>query len=189
MSEVVRDPYGAFECPRCGRPVIYKGRGRRPVWCSARSRVEASIERRGNRVVGIEPRVVTIASPKQSSLSGSRTSASESGRRSPKTPSPRWWLTIRCCWRGSSNAPRRALRAVRKPSAVRSPGGSPKPLATSLRTRPDSPLRTSSPRSIAAGSAAPSIGQRCSTSWLRNSPTAVLQSRPAHDRRALAPRR
>ena len=65
MSEVVRDPNGVFECPRCGRPVLYKGRGRRPVWCSARCRVEASIERRGNRMVGIEPRVVAIVSPKQ----------------------------------------------------------------------------------------------------------------------------
>jgi len=65
MSEVVRDPNQAFQCPRCGSPVTYKGRGRRPVWCSARCRVEASIERRGNRIVGIEPRVVTVMSPRQ----------------------------------------------------------------------------------------------------------------------------
>jgi len=65
MSEVVRDPNGGFECPRCGRPVTYKGRGRRPLWCSARCRVESSIERRGNRVVGVEPRVVTVVPPKQ----------------------------------------------------------------------------------------------------------------------------
>jgi DNA-directed RNA polymerase subunit RPC12/RpoP len=65
MSEVVRDPDTVFECPRCGGPVMYKGRGRRPVWCSARCRVEASIERRGNRVVGVEPRVVTVVPPKQ----------------------------------------------------------------------------------------------------------------------------
>jgi hypothetical protein len=65
MSEVVRDPNGVFQCPRCGRPVIYKGHGKRPVWCSARCRAEASIERRGNRHVGIEPRVVTIVPPRQ----------------------------------------------------------------------------------------------------------------------------
>lgn len=65
MSEVVRDPDRLFLCPRCGRPVTYKGRGRRPVWCSGRCRVEASIERRGNRVVGIEPRVVTVVPPKK----------------------------------------------------------------------------------------------------------------------------
>lgn len=64
MSEIVRDPDRLFLCPRCGRPVTYKGRGRRPVWCSARCRVEASIERRGNRIVGVEPRVVTVVPPK-----------------------------------------------------------------------------------------------------------------------------
>lgn len=31
MSEIVRDPNRLFLCPRCGRPVTYKGRGRRPV--------------------------------------------------------------------------------------------------------------------------------------------------------------
>lgn len=63
MSEVVRDPNRLFLCPRCGHPVTYKGRGRRPVWCSARCRVEASIERRGNRIVGVEPHVVTVVPP------------------------------------------------------------------------------------------------------------------------------
>jgi hypothetical protein len=65
MSEVVRDPNGVFACPRCGFPVVYKGRGRRPVWCSARCRVEASIERRGNRMVGVEPKVVTVVTSRQ----------------------------------------------------------------------------------------------------------------------------
>jgi hypothetical protein len=65
MSEIVRDPSRVFLCPRCGRPVTYKGRGRGPVWCSARCRVEASIERRGNRVVGVEPHVVTVIPPRQ----------------------------------------------------------------------------------------------------------------------------
>lgn len=65
MSEIVRDPNRVFLCPRCGSPVNYKGRGRRPVWCSARCRVEASIERRGNRIVGVEPRVITVVPPRQ----------------------------------------------------------------------------------------------------------------------------
>lgn len=63
MREVVRDPAKTFRCPRCGAPVTYKGRGRRPVWCSARCRVEASIERRGNEIVGIKPEVVKVVSP------------------------------------------------------------------------------------------------------------------------------
>jgi len=45
--------------------VTYMGRDRRPVWCSARCRVEASIERRGNRIVGVEPRVITVVPPKK----------------------------------------------------------------------------------------------------------------------------
>lgn len=65
MREVVRDPDSLFLCPRCGLPVTYKGRGRRPVWCSARCRVEASIERRGNRVVGVEPEVIRVLPPTQ----------------------------------------------------------------------------------------------------------------------------
>jgi len=60
MREIVRDPSHSFPCPRCGRPVTYKGRGRRPIWCSSTCRVEASIERRGNRLVGVEPEVVRL---------------------------------------------------------------------------------------------------------------------------------
>jgi hypothetical protein len=63
MREVTRDPEKTFRCPRCGAPVTYKGRGRRPVWCSARCRVEASIERRGNEIVGVKPEVVKVVSP------------------------------------------------------------------------------------------------------------------------------
>jgi DNA-directed RNA polymerase subunit RPC12/RpoP len=63
MREVIRDPAKTFRCPRCGAPVTYKGRGRRPVWCSAHCRVEASIERRGNEIVGVKPEVVKVVSP------------------------------------------------------------------------------------------------------------------------------
>ncbi len=60
MDRVIRQSGESSVCPRCGRPVIYKGRGRRPVWCSSTCRVEASIERKGNRVVGVQPDIVTI---------------------------------------------------------------------------------------------------------------------------------
>lgn len=63
MREVIRDPAKTSRCPRCGAPVTYKGRGRRPVWCSARCRAEASIERRGNEIVGVKPEVVKVVSP------------------------------------------------------------------------------------------------------------------------------
>ncbi len=51
---------GTSPCPRCGSEVAYKGRGRRPIWCSTKCRVEASVARRGNRMVGIEPKVVEV---------------------------------------------------------------------------------------------------------------------------------
>ena len=47
-------------CPRCGAAVLYAGRGRRPIWCSARCRTAASIERKGNRLAGVQPRVVEV---------------------------------------------------------------------------------------------------------------------------------
>jgi hypothetical protein len=59
-ADVPRLPRDEHACPRCGEPVRYGGRGRRPVWCSPRCRVEASIERRGNRIVGVQPVVVKI---------------------------------------------------------------------------------------------------------------------------------
>jgi DNA-directed RNA polymerase subunit RPC12/RpoP len=80
MSKIVRDPNQEFSCPRCGRPVTYKGRGRRPVWGSARGRVEASIERRGNRMLGVKPHVMTVVPPGSGAASGSRTNSNACGR-------------------------------------------------------------------------------------------------------------
>lgn len=51
------------KCPRCGGPVVYNGRGRRPVWCSARCRNEAAIVRRGAREGAVEIRMIEV--PKQ----------------------------------------------------------------------------------------------------------------------------
>lgn len=63
MDDMIRQADWSHACPRCGRPVTYKGRGRRPVWCSSTCRVEASIERKGNRVVGVQPQVVRVEGP------------------------------------------------------------------------------------------------------------------------------
>lgn len=65
MDDLIRQADWPHACPRCGRPVTYKGRGRRPVWCSSTCRVEASIERKGNRVVGVQPRVVRVEGPRR----------------------------------------------------------------------------------------------------------------------------
>lgn len=51
------------KCPRCGGPVIYHGRGRRPVWCSTRCRNEAAVVRRGAREAAVEIRMIDV--PKQ----------------------------------------------------------------------------------------------------------------------------
>ena len=51
------------KCPRCGGPVIYRGRGRRPVWCSTRCRNEAAVVRRGAREAAVEIRMIDV--PKQ----------------------------------------------------------------------------------------------------------------------------
>lgn len=48
------------KCPRCGGPVIYRGRGRRPVWCSTRCRNEAAVVRRGAREAGVEIRMIDV---------------------------------------------------------------------------------------------------------------------------------
>ena len=61
----MRDPDRPFACLRCGAPVVYKGRGRRPVWCSTNCRVQASIERKGNRLAGVQPQIVKVVPPKQ----------------------------------------------------------------------------------------------------------------------------
>lgn len=49
------------KCPRCGGPVIYHGRGRRPVWCSARCRNEAAVVRRGAREAAVEIRMIDVS--------------------------------------------------------------------------------------------------------------------------------
>lgn len=53
----------AAVCPRCGGPLVYAGRGRRPVWCSTRCRNEAAVVRRGAREAAVEIRMIDV--PKQ----------------------------------------------------------------------------------------------------------------------------
>ena len=47
-------------CPNCGAVVVYRGVGRRPVWCSTRCRNDAALKRLGARRAGIEVRVVEV---------------------------------------------------------------------------------------------------------------------------------
>jgi hypothetical protein len=49
-------------CPNCGEAVVYRGVGRRPVWCSTRCRNDAALRRLGARRGAIEVRVVNVLS-------------------------------------------------------------------------------------------------------------------------------
>lgn len=94
------------QCPRCGGPVIYQGRGRRPVWCSTGCRNAAAVTRRGAREAAVEIRMIDVpkrprrgpyeASPKQEDLApgrpgkgARRAGPTASGRTSPGSAQPR----------------------------------------------------------------------------------------------------
>lgn len=50
----------APNCPNCGGPVVYRGVGRRPVWCSTKCRNDAAAKRRGARLGAVEVRLVHV---------------------------------------------------------------------------------------------------------------------------------
>ena len=47
-------------CPNCGADVVYRGIGRRPIWCSTRCRNDAALKRLGARKAAVEVRVVEV---------------------------------------------------------------------------------------------------------------------------------
>lgn len=53
-------PKDIGECPNCASPVVYRGVGRRPIWCSTRCRNDASLKRLGARRAAVEVRVVEV---------------------------------------------------------------------------------------------------------------------------------
>ena len=60
MTANKQPPKDVTTCPNCGEVVVYRGVGRRPVWCSTRCRNDASLRRLGARRAGIEVRVVEV---------------------------------------------------------------------------------------------------------------------------------
>lgn len=60
MAAGERHPGGDGACPNCGAAVVYRGVGRRPVWCSTRCRNDASLKRLGARRAAVEVRIVDI---------------------------------------------------------------------------------------------------------------------------------
>lgn len=58
---VRQSPAGSgARCPNCGAEVVYRGVGRRPIWCSTRCRNDASLKRLGSRRAGVEVRIVEV---------------------------------------------------------------------------------------------------------------------------------
>ena len=63
MSSRRSDPEFPGTCPNCGSPVVYRGVGRRPIWCSTRCRNDAALRRLGARIGAIEVRIVEVPRP------------------------------------------------------------------------------------------------------------------------------
>jgi len=95
-------------CPNCGEAVVYRGVGRRPVWCSSRCRNDAALRRLGARKGAIEVRVVDVLSQ-----------APGPGE-APATPTPQQPDTPdRDIQRAAPPSPVQALRVIRNdPIAV-----------------------------------------------------------------------
>lgn len=101
-------PDDAGTCPNCGGLVVYRGVGRRPVWCSTRCRNNAALQRLGARKGAIEVRVVEVPH----SRSGGRPSdvATTSSEPLPSTDAEPT---------SAAPSPEQALRAIRNdPQAV-----------------------------------------------------------------------
>lgn len=60
MAERKLAPKDIGTCPNCASPVVYRGVGRRPIWCSTRCRNDASLKRLGARRAAVEVRVVEV---------------------------------------------------------------------------------------------------------------------------------
>lgn len=85
-------------CPNCGATVVYRGVGRRPVWCSTQCRNDASLKRLGARRAAVEVRIVEVARRRNSGdtsdvddrdeLPVPVASSGPSGSTKPPTPTP-----------------------------------------------------------------------------------------------------
>lgn len=73
-------------CPNCAAVVVYRGVGRRPIWCSTRCRNDAALKRLGARRGAIEVRVVEVPRLRGEDSSNPLATA-DSGQRNAATPS------------------------------------------------------------------------------------------------------
>lgn len=97
MSASKSEPEFPGTCPSCGSPVVYRGVGRRPIWCSTRCRNDAALRRLGARKGAIEVRIVQVPRTARGPLAGAglddEISARQptSRRAAPPTPEQALW--------------------------------------------------------------------------------------------------
>lgn len=104
MADDERQPDDVRSCPNCGGTVVYRGVGRRPVWCSTRCRNDAALRRLGARKGAIEIRLVEVprhrAADVQAASESLPATASQpipgpdNARRTPSRPSPEQALRV-----------------------------------------------------------------------------------------------
>ena len=78
MADRNPSPDDGNTCPNCANPVVYKGVGRRPVWCSTRCRNDAALQRLGARKGAIEVRIVSVPRPRAAAQPVPRPAATSS---------------------------------------------------------------------------------------------------------------
>ena len=89
MTDRDPSPDDTRTCPNCASPVVYKGVGRRPVWCSTRCRNDAALQRLGARKGAIEVRVVEVPRPRAAAKPELPEPAATSSNPSPSTGAAR----------------------------------------------------------------------------------------------------
>ncbi|WP_185996444.1 hypothetical protein [Nocardioides campestrisoli] len=85
MADRNPSPDDGSTCPNCASPVVYKGVGRRPVWCSTRCRNDAALQRLGARKGAIEVRIVSVPRSRAAAQPELPRPAATSGNPSPST--------------------------------------------------------------------------------------------------------
>lgn len=107
-----RQPEDVRICPNCGDVVVYRGVGRRPVWCSTRCRNDAALRRLGARMGAVEVRVVEVPSHRAGRLpESSGVPVPPSGQQEPDVAERRR--------KAAASSPQQALRIIRDdPEAV-----------------------------------------------------------------------
>jgi len=96
-------------CPNCASTVVYRGVGRRPIWCSTRCRNDASLKRLGARRAAVEVRVVEVFRPQPKDK---RNAAGQRAARDEQRPGGRRCLDARA----PTPSLEQALRIVRNDS-------------------------------------------------------------------------